>query len=416
MTNAIINIHKKPKLTLVRIITEFLTVLFFMGTLSFSTGAFYFYENPRVITTIQVNENTIYFSNKSKRDIELEKIKQIGKQPKEISELESAAWIPDWDIPDGLQTVKNQPNAFTILSPVWFWVNEDGSLQFTSKSNWQEFINYSKNNNYELIPTITLFDADILNKILRSEENTQRHIDQIVSQVTENNYDGIDLDYESTYLKDRKLFLAFLKELSLELKARDKKLVFTVLPKWGDYTVYESLPQTRMAQDYKEISNIVDEFRIMTYEFTGRSADQAGPIAPLEWMEDTVKYAINVGVPREKIMLGVHTYAYDWAEREVTKSIKGLDGEYLLNTSGEKEPGAALFYTSIEKIRNSYVFNETFNELWGEAVGFYEFKGGNRVVVYMNDTGIELRKKLASNYGIKGIAIWRVGDEGSLKY
>ena len=54
-----------------------------------------------------------------------------------------------------------------------------------------------------------------------------------------------------------------------------------------------------------------------------------------------------------------------------------------------------------------------FRSDWGEAIGRYDYKGQQRVVVYANDQSIELRKQLAKDYGIKGVSYWRIGGEGN---
>ena len=53
------------------------------------------------------------------------------------------------------------------------------------------------------MPTVSLFDADILKEILN--QHLDEHVDAIANVVKENNYDGIDIDYESTYLDDKSM-------------------------------------------------------------------------------------------------------------------------------------------------------------------------------------------------------------------
>ncbi len=390
--------------------------LFFLGLIILQTPVFlasvlYLPNHTRYVTAT----TEVKVSSRSEKDLEFDAISSIGKKSKDINDLFVTGWIPDYDIPDGLSVIKEQKDNFDSVSPVWFWVNEDGSLKKNGYSNGKDFINFTSQNNIELIPTITLFDHEILNKVLNNDENLNRHINEIVKNVVENRYDGIDLDYESTYLKDKDKFFIFLERLSDQLQEINKKLVFTVLPKWGDLVDYNALPQTRITQDYKRISDLVDELRIMTYEFYGAGSEKAGPIAPLEWMEFVIKYAIYSEVPREKIVLGVHTYAYDWSDREITSVIKE-GNQFKIGLFGNLEPADAYFYKDIEKVKNGYNLTENFNEEWGEAIGEYIFENEKRIVVYPTQKSFELRKQLAADYGIKGVAYWRVGDSGSLKY
>ncbi len=347
---------------------------------------------------------------------ELDNIRQVQKKPKPVEDLYVTGWLPDWDIPNSFTSVKENVSSFDGISPVWFWVNEDGSLKETPYMNDPEFINYAKQNNLELIPTITLFDAEILSKILNNEENFSRHIDAIMNQVIDNNYDGIDLDYESTYLKDKEKFFDLLEQLALKLAEADKTFVFTVLPKWGTEVYYNGLPQTRMVQDYKRIADLVDEFRIMTYEYTGRKNRYYGPVAPVAWMEDTIRYAIFSGVPREKILLGIHTYSYNYTEREKLPNLNYYPS-FEPQNDDSKEDALAHFPSDVEEVLAANKVEVTFEEEWGEAIGTYTSASGiKRYIVFPTQESINMRKQLAADYGLKGVTYWRVGSEGELKY
>lgn len=341
-------------------------------------------------------------------------IQKVKKSTQPTNDLYSIGWIPDWDLADGFTTLQQQKDSFDAISPVWFWVNEDGSLDVQIGANNSEFISFTKENNIDLVPTITLFDADILHSVLQSEENTQRHIDEIVSQVVINDYEGIDLDYESTYVADKDELYAFIQELADQLHAENKMISFTVLPKWGDFVNYPSLPQTRRVQDYSVIAEMVDEFRIMTYEFSGRLSDEVGPVAPIQWMKDTLKYALLKDIPREKLVLGIHTYSYDYPSRPIANSI--FEGHEYLFFDFSEEAAVALFPKDIVKIQNQFDFREEYNEEWEEMLMFYEFEGKERIIVHPNQQAIDARKQLAEDFGIKGVAYWRIGDDGELQY
>lgn len=379
---------------------------------SLTISAMFFFT----LDTFHTNKSNIIstYSNTNYSEQEYKQIQDVVSKPKDSNELITSGWIPDWDLLDGFETLKAQNDKFKSISPVWFWVNSNGSLDVKSGANNSEFISYCKQNEVELIPTISLFDADILHSILNSKENTQKHIAEIVFQVNTNNYEGIDLDYESTYISDKQNLIEFLIDLDSELDKTNKRLVFTVMPKWGDFVDYSSLPQTRRVQDYTRIAEIVDEFRIMTYEFSGRSSNQVAPIAPIQWMEDVVKYAIYKDVPREKIMLGIHNYAYDYEDRGVAEHIQ--EGFKYVSFEVKEPSAAALFGTQVQKIKDNYSYTQEYRSDWEEMLLFYEFQGINRVVIYPNQDAIEAREDLAAKYGLKGVVYWRIGDDGGIDY
>ncbi|MEP7103108.1 MAG: glycosyl hydrolase family 18 protein [Candidatus Dojkabacteria bacterium] len=378
--------------------------------------AYNFYKNPVKETRVEQNVHKTYISTKRDIDLEFAKLDKVTKQPKNLNDVYVTGWIPDWDIPNGLTTLEDQKEVFDGISPVWFYVNEDGTLEDTTYSNGPTLKSFASDNNLELVPSIALFDADTISKVLNSEENLNKHIDAIVNMTVDNNYKGIDLDYESVFLADKTLFFKFLQTVSTKLKEKGKLLSFTVLPKWGDYIDYPTLPQTRRVEDYKKIADLVDEFRIMTYDFNGRGSNTAGPVAPLKWMESTIKYAISLGIPRNKILLGIPTYSYDWGERPLEPDDVDIINWYgNLITDTPLEAGVAYFNKQINQVRNGYTLTETFNNAWGEVVGTYNYKGENRIIVFPNEESWKLRKQLAADYGLKGIAYWRIGDEDGLK-
>jgi spore germination protein YaaH len=392
----------------------FWIVLFLIGVILFA-ASIYIFLNPIVLKQNQKIELINYISNKSQIDIEHEQIRAIPKSPIPVANVSVTGWIPDWDMAGGIQTFQEQYRTFDSISPVYYFVNPDGSLKNVVKdANRMLIDNFAKSKNIEIIPAIQDFDADNLGQMLETPATIYKHNDQIINEIKKFGYDGIDLDYESTKLADKDKFFFMLEDLSMKIKREGKKLVFTVLPKWGDEISYEALPQTRKVQDWKQIADLVDELRIMTYELYGGNTI-IGPIGPLEWLELNIQYAVYLGIPRQKIVLGVHTYSYDWSDRAIVEKIDYKNYFHNPELTKNLKPAVALYNIDVNKIRNGYDFQESFNEEWGEGIGRYNFKGNPRVVIFPTERSFELRKQLAAQYGIKGIAYWKVGGEGGMK-
>lgn len=345
--------------------------------------------------------------NKSSTN-EIELIREVEESRIPTEEVLATGWIPDWDFNDGFATLKDQANAFNSVSPFFYYLADDGTLANHSIAGNIELRDFTTQNNIDLIPSITNFDPLIMSRTLATEESRRQHIDDIIREIETYGYDGIDLDYESIYREDKEKFFDFLQNLSIEMIERDKKLVFTALAKWGDTVVYKGLAETRMVQDYKRIADLVDELRIMTYEYTGKNPNVYGPNAPLAWIEDTIRYAIYSGVPREKLMIGIGTYSYDYA---VTNPMEEIKYYPVLRIGQEEQESFAYYNSTVRDIKNAVEYTEEFNDEWGESVLKFQRNGEDRVLVYPTQQTIDLRKDLAAKYGI-GIAVWRLGDEG----
>ncbi len=340
-------------------------------------------------------------------------------------DLTYTGWIPTWAHVNGYNAVVEEKDLFSDISPVWYEVQENGELDDQRPANYQETINLAEQNDIELIPAIAMFDHELFTNILQNEENLNRHVESIHQTTVNNDYDGIDLDYESTKLSDKEKYFEFLQKLSERLKADEKKLVVTVLAKWGDDVEYPYLPQTREVQDWSKIAQYADEIRIMTYDYTAAGALNPGPIAPLDWMQEVIDYAKTQAEPN-KFVLGIHLYSYErWLEVPDTNNNPGFDDprlqfkeKYFQNNERGQSPARAYNYEVVQRVLDNY--EGELAEYQGEkiyrygkvneATGIYE----NRVLVFIDPQGVKDRAELAKQNGLKGVAFWQLGNGSAL--
>ena len=330
--------------------------------------------------------------------------------PTPINELTTSAWIPYWDYSRGLQTLKNNPGKFNSILPVIYEVNTDGSLKMTKGRNWEPLQEYAKSNGIEFIPSIAMFDHEIFTEILQNDENFNRHIDAIAKEVEKNDFDGIDLDYESTKLSDEGKYREFVTELSSRLHSQDAKLIITVLPKWHPEFIYPSLSETRAVQDWEFLGEYADEVRIMAYDYTSQQSEKPGPIAPTEWIEQVLKKAQRE-IPLEKIILGLNNYGYNWAASDIDPSV-----DFLNNPATGEVKADAYTFDEIQQIKQKYEGEEYLEETWQEMVLKYKRDGSDRILIFPTSETANTRIQLASQYGLKGVSYWRLGGDNGFEY
>ncbi len=331
------------------------------------------------------------------------------------SELTVAAWIPYWDYNRGLQTLQNNQDKFSSISPVIYEPLENGDLKQLRGESYKNIQAFSQTNNIQFIPSIALFDHEVLSKILRDENNLNNHIYSIIQEIRNNRFDGVDLDYESTKLDDKEQYNRFITTLSSEidtLEATENRkitLSITVLAQWGPIDIYPSLRETRQVQDWKFISPYADEIRIMAYDFFNQYSSQPGPIAPTFWIESILNKAI-AEIPKEKIVLGVHTYSYNWAAQDIE-----LDLNSILATESTLQADAYTF-DQVQEVLDRYPHTILNNPLWGEKYVKYQREAKDRILVYTDAETIRIRRDIAKRYGIKGVSYWRLGGDTLLEY
>ncbi len=376
--------------------------------------------NSILPTPVYVKGNKDTAQDQTKSQISVPEVSD-DKKTIEISgkPLQIAGWIPTWASPAGLQSLQKNPNYFNTISPVWYEVRADGTLNSKYPTNKTTLISYARSNNLKIIPTIGMFDHNLFGGILRSKQSRDRHIDSVVSTVISNGYDGIDLDYESISLVDKDLYFEFLDKLSTQLRANDKTLTVTVLAKWGDDVYYAYRPETRQVQDWMAIAQYADEIRIMAYDYTYSGDMYPGPIGPTGWIRKILEYAKGQ-IPPEKTVLGVHLYAYEWYQPTITDQASeklNIQTNSTLNKQSNPRPAKAYTYSNVASIlANNQGESSTFE---GEKIFFYSAVNKNtgvkedRALVYIDPDGVKARTDIAKEYGLKGVVFWRLGGEGS---
>lgn len=338
-----------------------------------------------------------------------------------------AAWIPDWAGNEGLASFQTNARKLASVSPVWYEIKEDGSLKNKRPTNANQITTTARNNNVKLIPAIAMFDHEIFTKVLQDQANLDRHVDAIADEVEIRGYDGIDLDYESTKLSDKEKYFEFLDKLTKKLHKKDKELILTVLAKWEDNKGYTSLKETRAVQEWKELQKYADQIRIMSYDYTSFRAEYPGPIAPLFWMRQVLEYAVK-HIPREKIILGIHLYSYEWYmptnEYNAAKAKPDFTDPLSFHPISDfnlpisDRSARSYTYDTVKKLSGK--FGGMIKDYEGEK--YYRFNKANpqsgkmeeRLLVYIDPAGVRARQDLAREFGIKGVVYWRLGGEDEL--
>ena len=193
----------------------------------------------------------------------------------------------------------------------WYHTQADGSV--TAEDEDPDLVAAARGYDLNLFATVTnstssgkAFSRALAAAVLASPERRQRFIDDLVTLVKDMGYDGVDLDWEDLRPVDRDSFSAFVEDLADALHAEDRFLSIAVMPKTSEPGEWDN----QKYADWSRIGKAVDEFKIMTYSYSGPWGDP-GPQAPLEWVDRVLAFAERK-VPPGKIFMGVPFYGFDW--------------------------------------------------------------------------------------------------------
>ena len=190
-------------------------------------------------------------------------------------------------------------------------------MDFKDK-NWQKFIKTARDNNVEVIPTVAWFDGDQIQAVLSDDTARAAHIAEIVKMVNENDFDGVDIDYEQKNKESKDDFSAFIVDLK---KALDTKILSCTLEaRTPPDSLYKVVPEKiEYSNDYKVINKNCDRVPVMAYDQQRadlklnevRKGLPYEPVADKDWVKKVVELAVK-DIDKDKILLGVPTYGRAW--------------------------------------------------------------------------------------------------------
>jgi spore germination protein len=174
-------------------------------------------------------------------------------------------------------------------------------------------------------------------------------------------------------------------ELSAKLKPKGYQITIDVPAK----TVDNPANGWSGAFDYSELAKYSDTLMLMTYD-EHESHGAPGPIASVGFVEKCLQYATSV-VPKEKLMLGIPFYGYDWADKGRCK---------------------CLWYSK----NSQFIQDKKIKTRWDSdsKCPWYCYKderGQKRTAWYENARSTEAKLKLGAEFDVAGICIWSLGDE-----
>ena len=275
----------------------------------------------------------------------------------------------------------------------------------------------------QIIPTMTDGTAKlVLAGYLANPTTRTTIVNSIVNLVNVNGFDGIDLDYEgfafvdgnTTWTRTAPLWVAFIKELSVAMRANKKILSVT--------TPYLYDPSERQkgyfVYAWADIASSIDRLRIMTYDF---NVAKPGPNAPISWVDKTIRYAISI-MPASKVYVGLPGYGRDWITAVQGKcpvsappGLKaGAKAATFLMVNAERKAvidnAIPVFDASVSEA--TYSYTQTYNGL--TADGASTSCTVNRTVWYQNSRSYAERMALVSKYRLGGAALWTLGMEDQM--
>jgi spore germination protein YaaH len=272
-------------------------------------------------------------------------------------------------------------SAIWELAPLWYKVLADGSVRDLSENDVKQF---ARKNGIQLMPLVINNEgtsAFLLGAGNCSAGPCARAVSQLASIVQREQYDGLNIDFEQLQDQARSGLTAFVSQLHSRLRAMGKTLTVDVIPAG-------SRRQAEHAYDFPGLARASDDVVLMAYD-AHDDGSAPGPIAPLAWVRHRVNVALSLGVPRDKLVLGLADYGYDWTAPGHATTIGLKDAQALASRLGVK----------VQRTR--------------DGSPHFTYRQGNttHTVWYEDGRAILPKVELARTDRLKALALWMAGYE-----
>ncbi len=227
------------------------------------------------------------------------------------------------------------------------------------------------------------FESQSVHELLTSPEARARAVDGLFRLVTERGYHGINLDLEDVPPGDREAYTRLVSELAGRFRPAGLMVTVSIPAKTAD------LPGARWsgAYDYAALGALADRIMLMTYD-EHYAKGGPGPVASEPWVDRVLAYATSV-MPAEKVVMGLAAYGYQWP----------------------KAGGPARALPA--RVARDYSRAQPASLSWDSRAQVPVLKTAGSTLYYEDAESHAYKMMLARRYGIKGVAVWRLGYEES---
>lgn len=272
----------------------------------------------------------------------------------------------------------------TEIAPLWYSVRADGTIKQWWPAAVPGVVQEAHRDGKKVIALVN--NASASNGMLTSPAVITASVNNLVAIAKANHLDGYNIDFEGITGYNAAGLVAFMSALHARLAPLGMMTTVAVGPRSST-----NLPLSELsaAYDYIHLAPVVDRMVIMTYDQHGTSTGP-GPVAGIGWVKTIVNYALSVGVPPGKILLGIADYGYDWS----SGGTQSITAEAALTKAASAGATVRLDSTSQE---------DTFT--------YHSAQGAAHTVWVEDAHSLAAKLSLVAQDHLAGVGLWVLGSE-----
>lgn len=295
------------------------------------------------------------------------------------SGIRSAFYVA-WD-PQSFYSLQRNISNLNLVIPEWMFIDPKADTIYTQVDD--RALDIMKRSGVPIMPILsnnykTQFLGEPVHRILTDSAKKERLINDVLNILEKNRFIGVNVDFEDLQEKTNEPLVAFQKELYTRLHEKGLLVTQDVAPFNEDY-------------NYNELAKYNDYIFLMAYDQFNENT-VPGPIAHQQWIEAAVDKVARK-IPSTKVILSLAAYGYDWPKNEPATTITY---QQALTTARESDG-------NIDFDNDSY--NLHFD--------YYDDDDKPHQVYFMDAASTFNSLRFATEYGLAGTALWRLGSEDS---
>ncbi|MBR1440511.1 MAG: chitinase [Lachnospiraceae bacterium] len=282
---------------------------------------------------------------------------------------------------DYLEELTGKTQGLNVISPTWFYLADNEGNVYSRAA--ADYVEAAHKRGLEVWALVDDFSASVDDGEIFSSSAKRRYvIDQLMEKADATGLDGFNIDFEKVAESAGPHFIQFIRELSIECRARGIVLSIDNYPPVGGRIWYY----------WTEQGIFADYVVIMGYDEHYAGSKEAGSVASISFVENGIA-DMSKYVPKAKLINGVPFYTRVWKTKgtELTSDALPLPDQqnFLAKNS------IALTWDD-ETCQNygEMTSNGTFYQVWVE-----------------DSESIEAKLSVMETYAIAGMACWRLGME-----
>jgi cellulose synthase/poly-beta-1,6-N-acetylglucosamine synthase-like glycosyltransferase/peptidoglycan/xylan/chitin deacetylase (PgdA/CDA1 family)/spore germination protein YaaH len=309
----------------------------------------------------------------------------------------SGAYYQPYGVDYALASFKAHAADLTHVYPTWLSLGADGgSLVTTSwksadtRDKTRDLETAARANGVRIVPLLQnaehgAFDLQRVKRMLDDPAKSAVVINALLTFVTANHYQGVQLDFENLDGATGVKLARWLGALARTFHAHGLEVSIALEDDLDDRAIHA-------------LGTAADYALVMAYDETGADSPTPGPIASVGYIETTLRRFATL-LPPHKLVDGVAVYGRDW----------DVPDKQSLNLGSDEAFGYAAKFRPNEAPKNVIDFDAAAME---PTFQYIDPQTNHLHEVWFQDA-VTARNSLtlARGYGFRGGAIWSLGQE-----